>query len=379
MNHSEQAAAAAALVKFGDDLLTWATQPAEALPEGWRAAYQERLNEVAGLVRRAFSEDREALAKLREVETEARDFIGILAANPAIAAKPVSEWPVADFRETFERLAAGRRWFGDRVRSLDSEDATQRSRKPSRGAAAGIDPSSNPFEKARQVLEEFAFIEDREPPFDLQQIELDPAAAQAWGLCVDAVAALPDEAGPWGIASKLRDRFAGTHSRPVAVVKGEGALWRWLNAPSGPWVNRHELQALRVAAAEFERQRSRTASTEAATQPAGPAIVEGPAASPERAAAENPGSAPSGSPVAAEGTQGASGEGVQWSQPRPRKAWLNLLAELEHPPFTGETAWKKHIQRDPDSFSGPPNFRRITRAKSQEWGLRLPEFDADSK
>ncbi|MGV2332946.1 MAG UNVERIFIED_CONTAM: hypothetical protein LVR18_02050 [Planctomycetaceae bacterium] len=134
MDSFEQAAAAAALEKFASDLLTWATQPQrDGLPDGWRAAYQDRLNEVAAPVRRAFAEDRQALAKLREVESEARDFIGIVAANPAIAGKPVSEWPVVAFRETFERLAAGRRWFADRVRVLDAEDDTQ----PRAAAVAG--------------------------------------------------------------------------------------------------------------------------------------------------------------------------------------------------------------------------------------------------
>jgi hypothetical protein len=160
MDSFEQAAAAAALEKFASDLLTWAKQPQrDGLPDGWRAAYQDRLNEVAAPVRRAFAEDRQALAKLREVESEARDFIGILAANPAIAGKPVSEWEVVAFRESFERLAAGQRWFEDRVRVLDAEDARQRGRRPSREDAAGIDRNSKAVTIARELLSEFARIE----------------------------------------------------------------------------------------------------------------------------------------------------------------------------------------------------------------------------
>lgn len=267
----EQAAAAATLEQFAHDLLTWATQPAEALPEGWRAAYQDRLNEVAALVRRAFAEDRQALAKLREVESEARDFIGILAANPAIAGKPVSEWPVVAFRETFERLAADRRWFADRVRVLD---------------AAGIDGNPKVLTLTRQLQSAFAEVET--------------------------------------FASTAAAAFAG------------------------------------------------------ALQPASPAIVEAPQTSPERASGPQPGSTPSDSAAGAAAPQGASGV-VEWSKPRSPKVWRQMLKKLEHPPFTSETAWKENVKRDPDSFSGPANHRRITRAKAEEWGLSLPEFDRSPK
>jgi hypothetical protein len=81
---------------FFGDLLYWGAVPQRTapLPEGWRGAYQDQLNQVVSIFRRAYADDRESLAVFRLVETEARDFITVLAANPALALKPAdSEWP----------------------------------------------------------------------------------------------------------------------------------------------------------------------------------------------------------------------------------------------------------------------------------------------
>jgi hypothetical protein len=192
---------------------------------------------------------------------------------------------------------------------------------------------------------------------------------------------------------RIPSAVAGIETAPfVELLKAIVSLWEpgpeigprrtkedlWALS-SAAWTAYNRLQALKIAAAELESEDSPTEAAEGATQPAGGSIAEAPQRSPERAAAANPGSTPSGPTASPVALQGASGEVVQWSNPRPRKAWLNLLAELEHPPFTGETAWKKHIQRDPDSFSVSARLRKITRAKAEEWGLRLPEFDGDSK
>ena len=231
MDSFEQAAAAAALEKFASDLLTWAKQPQrDGLPDGWRAAYQDRLNEVAAPVRRAFAEDRQALAKLREVESEARDFIGILAANPAIAGKPVSEWEVAAFRETFDRLDSGRRWFEDRVRVLDAEDARQRGRRPSREDAAGIDRNSKAVTIARELLSEFARIETfaskaaaafAEAPQPSPEKPADTQPGSTPSASPDGAA---ETQGALGVVEWSRER-SRTACTKTANYAGESAVW----------------------------------------------------------------------------------------------------------------------------------------------------------
>lgn len=96
----ERADADALADSFFEDLLDWGAVPQRTapLPEGWRGAYQDQLNQVVAIFRRAYAEDtkadRESLAAFRLVEKEARGFITVLAANPALALKAAdSEWP----------------------------------------------------------------------------------------------------------------------------------------------------------------------------------------------------------------------------------------------------------------------------------------------
>ena len=377
--------AARTLADFAKNLAEWAIQPhPEPLPEGWADANRRRLNDARELVQQNFAGQSSVLRELQEFAEDARELIIILQSDPGISTKPVQDWPIQAYRDAFERVKAGQQKFRRLADRLLAEDETSREElqqwrrslnQAARRAAlasTGIGRIENPFEKARRVLEEFGWVEGVEPPFDPAGVAFDPAAVQAWGFCVDAVADLPEcSGGMLGISRQLQFRFDSTHSRPVGGGTA-GVIWRWENPPSGPWVNRHELQALKIAGAEWERQQSR-APVESETQPAGRAIVEGPQTSPQGALGAQPDSTPSASPDGAADPQGASGV-VEWSKPRSPKVWRQMLKELEHPPFTEETAWKENVKRDPASFRGPFNHRRITRAKAEEWGLRLPEF-----
>ncbi|MGV2332945.1 MAG UNVERIFIED_CONTAM: hypothetical protein LVR18_02045 [Planctomycetaceae bacterium] len=77
-------------------------------------------------------------------------------------------------------------------------------------------------------------------------------------------------------------------------------------------------------------------------------------------------------------TQGAGA--VEWSRYRSPAAWMKLIRDLgDEAPFTGETKWKEERRKFPDSFQGTTRRVRITRAKAEEWGLSLPEFDRSPK
>ncbi len=200
------------------------------------------------------------------------------------------------------------------------------------------------------------------------------------------------DAWVWAGVSSIPGEVDGVSTAPlVDLLKAIVALWEpgpehgpkrtkeelWALS-SAAWTAYNRLQAPKTAAAELESEDSPTEAAEGATQPAGRAIVEAPQTSPQGASDTQPGSTSSASAAGAAAPQGASVV-VEWSKPRPRKVWLRLLNDLEDPPFTGETAWKINVRRDPASFSGPAKHRRITRAKAEEWGLSLPEFDRSPK
>ena len=153
---------------------------------------------------------------------------------------------------------------------------------------------------------------------------------------------------------------------PVSEVALARFVQNGLLKKNGP--SDYEIQIDEVLAA---------AADEAATQPAGPAIAEAPQRSPERAAAANPGSAPSGSPVAAEGTQGASGA-VRWSNYRKPAVWRELLEDAKAR-FTSPRGWSKERAEDPAAFDGSKTWVRMSQTKALELGLRLPEFETEAK
>ena len=107
----------------------------------------------------------------------------------------------------------------------------------------------NPFAAAARILESFAWVEGQEPPFNPAEVEFSPEALAAWNRCVDAVAALPVESNPMSVGRRLKVVFAGTVSEPAGSVNG-AIIWRWTNPPRGPWVQRSDLHALRMRAAE---------------------------------------------------------------------------------------------------------------------------------
>jgi len=121
--------------------------------------------------------------------------------------------------------------------------------------------SENPYARAAAVLQNLAWVEGPEP-FPLGS-EFDPAAAESWGLCCDAVAALPDE-GALGIASRLKLRFSGTHSAAAGEVNGR-VIWRWEGCPREPWVTSAEIAALQRMAFVWDRQTA--AAAPAAAEP----------------------------------------------------------------------------------------------------------------
>jgi hypothetical protein len=195
------------------------------------------------------------------------------------------------------------------------------------------------------------------------------------------------DAWVWAGVSSIPGEVDGVSTAPlVDMLKAIVALWE-PGPEHGPKRTKEELWALSSAAwtaynrlhaaAEQESDDSPTDTAKGATQPAGPAIVEGPAASPERAAAANPGSALPASPVAAEGTQGAS-VAVRWSNYRKPADWRELLEEAKAR-FTSRRGWSKERAKDPAAFDGSKTWVRMSQTKALELGLRLPEFETAAK
>jgi hypothetical protein len=117
---------------FFEDLLNWGAVPQRTapLPEGWRGVYQDQLNQVVSIFRRAYAEDtkadRESLAALRVVEKEARGFITVLAANPALALKSaVSEWPEGYALDRYRGLYDGWKALKGLRKNADLRTGTQ--------------------------------------------------------------------------------------------------------------------------------------------------------------------------------------------------------------------------------------------------------------
>jgi hypothetical protein len=241
-----QAAAARTVERFLGDLCWWAIRPDPGgLPSGWAGAYRDRLNELGGLVASRFGRDQAGDREFRAAAAAARELIGILEGNPRLAVVPVSEWTIAAFVEVFERVAKHCSRFAELA-----------SWEPLQLPAASIEGGRvNPWRQAAAVLRSFAWLEGTPEPFGLGSA-VDPQAVESWNRCVDAVAALPDEGGPLGIARRLKLRFNGAHSSPAGNSGGE-ALWRWENCPSGPWVSAADLEALRQAAAAWDLLNSR--------------------------------------------------------------------------------------------------------------------------
>jgi len=127
----------------------------------------------------------------------------------------------------------------------------------------------NPYARAVAVLQGLAWVEGTPEPFPLGSA-FDPQAAKSWGLCVDAVAALPDEGGPLGIASRLKTRFSGTHSSPAGEVNGR-LVWRWEGCPGEPWVSAAEIAALQRMAFVWDQQTA--AAAPAAAEPVAAAAL----------------------------------------------------------------------------------------------------------
>lgn len=245
-----QAAAARTVERFLADLCGWVIQPdPRGLPSGWAAACRDRLNELVGLVASRFGRDQAGDSEFRAAAAAARELIGILEGNPRLAVVPVSEWTIAAFVEVFERVAK----HCSRFAELASWETNW---EPLQLPAASVEGGRvNPWRQAAAVLRSFAWLEGTPEPF-APGSAFDPQAVESWNRCVDAVAALPNEGGPLGIARRLKLRFSGTHSSPAGNAAGVG-VWRWENCPSGPWVSAADLEALRQAAAAWDLLNSR--------------------------------------------------------------------------------------------------------------------------
>lgn len=221
-----------------------------------------------------------------------------------------------------------------------------------------------------------------------------------WSRAGDIVANydLSPPADPWawdGWVSagvfRIPSAVAGVETAPfVELLKAIVSLWEpgpeigprrtkaelW-SLSSAAWTAYNRLQALKTAAAELESEDSPTEAAEAATQPAGPAIVEAPQPSPQGASGPQPGSTPSDSAAGAAAPQRASGP-VEWSNYRKPADWRVLL-EKAKARFTSKRGWSKERAKDPAAFDGTATWVRISKAKALELGLRLPEFETEAK
>lgn len=123
----------------------------------------------------------------------------------------------------------------------------------------------NAYSKAFSILSRLAWIDGTLPGFDIDNVAFSPVAAESWRQCCAAVADLPaDESGlSLSIVATLQTRFDASVSRIVSA-DSSGVIWRWLNAPVGPWITQGELLELR-GLATLQAELSKNAVSELST------------------------------------------------------------------------------------------------------------------